>query len=197
MALIDRAQAILLRPRETWPVIDAEPTTVSELYRGYIRPLAAIGPVAQVLATILFGANATGLTGPRLSLPAAIVTGVIAWLVALAFVYILALIIDMLAPNFGGTPDRLKALKVAAYSGTASSIAQVFQLIPPLAILGILGLYSFYLAYLGLPVLMKNPQDRTLVYLIVCVVAAVVVLAILGIVVGIVAGIIAAMLAFA
>ena len=46
MALVDRVKNILLTPREEWQVIDAEPTTPAELYKEYIIPLAAIGPVA-------------------------------------------------------------------------------------------------------------------------------------------------------
>ena len=189
-SLIERVQAILLRPRETWPVIDAEQTTVSDLYRGYIMPLAAIGPVAQVLGSLIFGPpSIPGLpAAPRPSLGAAVITAVLAWLVGLAFVYVLAWIIDYLAPNFGGTRDRLKALKVAAYSGTASSVAQVFQLIPALAFLSILGFYSFYLAYLGLPVLMKNPPQQTVAYTIACVVVAIVVFVVLAFVVGAIIG---------
>ena len=199
MSLTERAQAILLRPRETWPVIDAETTTVSELYRGYIMPLAAIGPVAQVIASVVFGPpSLPGLpTAARPSLAGAIVTGVISWLVALAFVYILAIVIDQLAPSFGGTRDRLKALKVAAYAGTASSLAQIFQLVPALGILGLLGLYSFYLAYLGLPVLMKAPQSNALTYTIACVVVAIVVFIVVGIFVGLIVGVLGGILAFA
>jgi hypothetical protein len=44
------------------------------------------------------------------------------------------------------------------------------------------GLYSLYLFYLGLPVLMKNPADKSVVYMIVVVVSAVVIAAVLGVV---------------
>ena len=56
----------------------------------------------------------------------------------------------------------MQALKVAAYSATAGWLAGVFGLIPALAILGLLGLYSLYLLYLGLPILMKVPQDKAM-----------------------------------
>ena len=49
MALVDRVKNILLTPKTEWEVIDAEPTTVADLYKGYIIPLAAIGPVAQAI----------------------------------------------------------------------------------------------------------------------------------------------------
>src|SRR3712207_8098540 len=41
--------------RSEWEVIDVEPTTVADLYKGYIVPLAAIGPVAQAIGFSVFG----------------------------------------------------------------------------------------------------------------------------------------------
>jgi hypothetical protein len=56
------------------------------------------------------------------------------------------------------------------FSGLLSS------LIPALAILGLLcALYSLYLLYLGIPVLMKSPDDKSLIYTVVVVVCAIVV----------------------
>src|SRR5690606_41930837 len=62
--------------------------------------------------------------------------------ISLVSIYVLSLIIDALAPNFGGTKDPVKAFKVAAYSWTAAWIAGIFGVIPQLAILSIVGLYS-------------------------------------------------------
>lgn len=45
-------------------------------------------------------------------------------------VYILALIIDALAPTFNGVRNQIQAFKVAAYSFTASALAGVFQILP-------------------------------------------------------------------
>jgi hypothetical protein len=44
-----------------------------------------------------------------------------------------------------------------------------------LGILGILGLYSLYLIYLGLPVLMKVPEDKALGYTIAVIVSAIII----------------------
>ena len=55
MNLIERVKRILLSPKSEWEVIDAEPTTVADLYKGYIIPLAAIGPVAQAIGFSVFG----------------------------------------------------------------------------------------------------------------------------------------------
>jgi hypothetical protein len=49
MNLVDRVKRILLSPKTEWEVIDAEPATAAELYTRYIMPLAAIGPIAQLI----------------------------------------------------------------------------------------------------------------------------------------------------
>jgi Yip1-like protein len=74
------------------------------------------------------------------------------------------------------------ALKVAAYSATASWVVGIVGLIPALSILRILGLYSLYLLYAGLPVLMKAPADRATGYTIVVIIAAIVVFLLIGVV---------------
>ena len=51
--------------------------------------------------------------------------------------------------------------------------------------LGILGLYSLYLLYLGLPVLMKAPQEKALGYTVVVIIAAVVLVVLVGLVAGV------------
>jgi hypothetical protein len=64
---------------------------------------------------------------------------------------------------------------VAVYSYTPAWIAGVLNILPALGILGILaGLYGIYLLYLGLPFLMKAPQDKAAGYTAVVVVCAIV-----------------------
>jgi hypothetical protein len=178
MALVDRVKRMLLTPDEEWQVIDAEPTTAAELYKGYIMPLAAIGPLAATLGWLIFGYRgslASGL-GPVLTWAA------VSFLMTLGGVYVLALIIDALAPNFDATRDQLQALKVAAYASTASWLAGIFGLVPALRWLGLLGLYSLYLLYLGLPRLMRAPEDKALGYTVLVIFAAIILFLVIGLV---------------
>jgi hypothetical protein len=94
---------------------------------------------------------------------------------SLVGVAILALLIDALAPSFGGQKDQLKAFKVAAYTGTAAWLASAFTALPIVGFVAILGLYSLYLLYTGLPILMKAPEDKAVVYIVVVVILAIVV----------------------
>lgn len=74
----------------------------------------------------------------------------------------------------------MQALKVAVYSNTPAWLAGIFVLVPALDFLQILGLYSVYLLYLGLPVLMKAPRDKAVIYTVVVVIAAIVIFAVIG-----------------
>lgn len=177
--IVDRAKAIILKPREEWPVIDAEPATIGGIFTGYVMILAAIPPLAVLIGGQVFGYGALGITF-RPSFIGAISMAVAHYVFALIGIFLLALIIDFLAPHFGGRKDRAKAFKVAAYSGTAGWLAGIFSLVPALSVLGILGLYSLYLLYLGLPRLMKAPEDKALVYTIVTIIAAVILFIIAG-----------------
>ena len=50
---------------------------------------------------------------------------IVNYAVSLPMVYVMALIVDALAPSFGGQKDRLQALKVIAYSSTAVWVAAI------------------------------------------------------------------------
>ncbi len=161
--LIERVRDILIKPKEEWGVIDAEPSTVNSIYTSYIVILAAIGPVCAFIGQQVFGWGGYGITiKPPIAYSLAF--SVISYALALVSVYVAALVIDALAPTFEGTKDFMKAFKVAAYSATAMWVAGIFQIIPQLAILGIVGLYSLYLLYLGLPRLMRVKEDKAIGY---------------------------------
>jgi len=180
--LVGRVKGILFKPTETWDEIDREPATIGGLYTGYVMLLAAIPAVCSLIGFLVFGIGAFGIS-IRPSPVWLIVQAVLTYGLSLAMVYVMALIIEALAPNFGGTKDRMQAFKVAAYASTASWVAGVFGLLPALSIVAVLGgLYSLFLLSKGLPKLMKTPEDKALPYTAVVIVVAIVV----GIVIGLV-----------
>jgi hypothetical protein len=181
MNLVERAKGILLNPKNEWAVIDTEPATVGSLYSGYIIPLSAIPAVSTFIGWSVIGVS---LLGFRYRIPTGTaLTGVaVQYALGLVGVFVLALIIDALAPSFGGQKSQIQALKVAAYSSTASWIAGIFMIIPSLAVLALLGgLYSLYLMFVGLPIVMKSPSDKALGYTAVVVIAAIVLYVVIGV----------------
>ncbi|MEO7136294.1 MAG: Yip1 family protein [Gemmatimonadales bacterium] len=182
MNLVERVKRILLFPRTEWEVIDTELTTPAQLYTGYIAPLAAIGPIAQLIGYSVFGISVPFVGTYRVPIGSAITSAIVTYVMALAMPFLLALIIDALAPTFNGQRSQIQALKVAAYSSTASWVAGIFALIPGVRFLTILGIYSLYLLYLGLPVLMKSPREKAIGYTVVVILAAIVLFMLVGVI---------------
>jgi hypothetical protein len=190
--LVQRVQGILLRPKVEWQLIDNEPGSVQGLYTSYVGPLAAIPAIAGAIGMSLIGVGAFGFSY-KAPLAHSLSQAVVQWVLTLVGVFVLALVIENLAPTFGGTRDRLKAFKVAAYSYTPAWVAGILLLLPALSpIAALIGLYGLYLLYLGLPILMKAPADKALPYTAVTIIIAIV----LWIVIGVVAAAVTAALPF-
>jgi hypothetical protein len=183
MNLVDRAKKILLQPKSEWAVIAAEPHTVQGLYTGYVMILAAIPAIAWFIGFSIIGMGMMGVSY-RVPITSGVAHMVVSYVLGLGWVYVLALIINALAPNFGGEKNFLQALKVSAFSPTAMWLAGLFAIIPVLSILSILGLYSLYLLYTGLPPLMRVPPEKAVPYTVVVIIVAIV----LAIIVGALAG---------
>src|SRR5262245_60319626 len=154
--LIDRIKAILLTPQTEWKVIEQEHDTLFDLLISYVAILAVIPELAHFIGQSFIGGYTPIV--PNL------VRAVIVYLVAFAMVYIIAGVIDLLAPRFGAEKNFANAVKLSAYSHTPLWLAGIFLLVPGLNFLLILGLYGFYLLWIGLPMLMKVPNDKALPY---------------------------------
>ncbi|MCM8729522.1 Yip1 family protein [Hephaestia sp. GCM10023244] len=178
-AIVDRVKRILLQPKTEWAVIDTEATTTTALLKGWVAPLAAIGPIAALIGALVFGYGAFGIHF-RPSIGSAVTTALVSYVMAFVGVWVLSLIINALAPTFEATKNPVQALKVAAYAATAGWLAGIFQIVPSLGWLGIVGLYSIYLLYLGLPILMKAPPAKTMAYTVTTIIAAIVVFFVIG-----------------
>jgi len=180
MNLVQRVQDMLIKPKETWPVIEVEATDIKAIYTQYLVFLAAIPAVATFIGFSVFGISMFGAT-IRVPILSGLVNLVVGFLLSLAMVYVLALIANALAPTFKGEKNLLNAFKLIAYGATAGMVGGIFNLLPALSMLGLIAaLYSIYLIYTGIPVLMKAPADKALGYTAVLIVCGVVAALILG-----------------
>ena len=182
--LIARVKAILMTPQTEWPVIAAEPATVADLYKNYIVWLAAVPAVCQFIKGSFIGYGMFGVHY-RTPIGAGLTGLIVGYGLSLAMVYVVAMIVDALAPTFAGQKNQVQALKTVAYAWTASWVAGIAALIPWLGFLIILAalVYGIYLLYLGLPVTMKSPADKAGGYTAVTIVIAIVLSWIIGLVV--------------
>ena len=184
--IVDRAMAILLRPKLEWPVIAAEPDTVGGLYTRYILIMAAIPAVMGFLKMSVIGVGLPFMGTMRIGIGAGLTGFIVNYVLSLVGVFLVALLIDALAPSFGGQKDRVQALKTVAYAYTAAWVASIGQIIPGLWILITLAalVYGIYLLYVGLPVTMKCPPDKAAGYTAVTIIVAIIVGWVVGFFVG-------------
>jgi len=179
--LVTRVTNILTKPKQEWGVIAGESTSIAALYTGYIVILAAIPVVATLIQMSIISIGIF-----RAGMLYALIAMIVAYALGLGGVYLAAFVIDKLAPTFQSQPNMLQALKLVAYAYTAMWVAGVFNLLPIIGILGALagGIYSIYLFYLGLPVMMKTPPDKIIVYMIVAAVVIFVIYLVITLIVG-------------
>ena len=157
MNLVERLKGILLTPRTEWPKIAAEPMTVQQIYTTWIMILGAIGPLVALVMTRSIGA------------------ALAQYLLLLVVTALVALIVDALAPSFGGRKDFPTSLKLAAFSYTAAFLGGIFGLLGMIG--GLLSLaaavYAWYTFFLGAPVLGKCSPEKALPFTLVVVVAGI------------------------
>jgi len=163
MNLIQRAQNILIKPSQEWPVIKTEKTSVQQLFLGYAVPLAAIPAICQFIGWGLFMRWGTGrMLG----------YAIVSYILTLAMTFGVGFVINALAPNFGSKQSLEHAMALAVYSMTPMWVGGILYLIPAYFIyawiIWLFGLYGLYILYLGFAApVMDTPKDKQLTFFII------------------------------
>lgn len=183
--LLARVKNIVLSPNSEWTVIAPEPTTASQLYVGYVMPLAVLAALLGFLRMSVLGVNSAFGSTFRMPISSGLTYTVVMFVSALFGIFVVALIINALAPTFSGTRDQRQALKVSAYSLTPAMLGSVLALSPvlPTLLQLLAGLYGIYVLYLGLPVLMQSPKEKAFGYtasVVICTILVGIVFAVLS-----------------
>ena len=162
MDIVARVQAILLKPKEEWVRIKAEPTTPAQLFTSYVMLLAAIPAAFQFLGHVLVGRRLPLVGVYRWPVGRALGYALGSYVLSLVAVYLFALVVNQLAPSFASTKNLTAALKLAAYSMTPGWVAGVLYIVPGLWALGLVAsLYGLYILFLGFETpMMDTPKDK-------------------------------------
>lgn len=176
MDIVERAKAIILSPAAEWRAIEPESGDVGYLFVNYAALLAAIPPICEFLRRGVFGwARPRFHHFHHVGFFASLSSAVAHYLATFVALYLMAVIIDGLAPTFSAAKNQQNALKLTVYSMTPIWLAGVFWLVPGLGFVRFLALiYGVYIFWLGLPALMKCPSDRTGPYALAAIVSAII-----------------------
>lgn len=176
MNLIERIKNILLSPTTEWETIKKEDHMISDLFTQYALKLAAIPAIAGLIGFTLFGH-----TFYDLSFGANLKWAISMYVMSIIGVFVLAYIIDVLAPTFGSKKHLPTSMKVVIFAYTAAWVGGIFSLIPALSILGkIASIYSLVLLYKGLQIVKEVPQNKMVGYFVAVIAASIVIYMITG-----------------
>jgi Yip1 domain len=180
--LIDRIKNIILSPKTEWPVIETEPTTITQLYKGYVIPLVAFSALMSFVRLSIVGIGFW-----RMPVLTGLAYALVSFALGLLGLYVFGWLIDMLAPAFSGQRDRRQAVKTAAYAFTPGAIGAVFVLLGglgrPLHLAA--AIWGIYLLYLGLPMLMRSPREKAAGYTAAVIVCALLLFVVFGIIISV------------
>jgi hypothetical protein len=182
MDIVQRVQLLLLKPKEEWVKIKAEPTSTAKLFSSYVMIVAAIPAIAQLIDRSIIGRRVPFYGVIRLGIGKGVAYALVSYVLSLAAAYILGFIIYLLAPNFSSEQNRTNAMKLAVYSLTPFWLAGILYIIHDLAsLVYIISLYGLYLLYLGFEApMLGTPKDRIMGYVVVCLVVIIVLIAVFG-----------------
>jgi hypothetical protein len=174
MNAINSAIALVKNPVGYMTSDKDRPATVMSIMMNYVVVLAAIPFLATLVGDLwYFGVGY------------ALVSAILTYILYVVAVYVIGVVIQMLAVNFGSTNDQVKSLKLAAYVFTPAFVISVLDIIPFLGFIAIVGLlYGLYILYLGLPIVMGTPKDKVVPYLVAVVVATLIVYVVIYLIIG-------------
>jgi hypothetical protein len=164
-AVNHRIRNIVLTPRTEWLVIAPEPTSIGQLYRGYVMPMAAFAAAMSFIRMSIIGVDLPVGGTIRTSVASAVVSSLATFILGLIGLFLVGSIVNMLAAIFSAERSQRQALKTAAYALTPAWLGTALTFLPQGALLQLIaGFYGIYVLYLGLPVMMGTPRDKASAY---------------------------------
>ena len=170
MNALARSKAILVDPAAAWRGIEKDVGDPAYLLSRYVAVLALIPALSSFVGASLVGVVTPSGAILRANLIDGLFGAVFSYAASCAIVLLLGLIIDLLAPLFGGRRDFEEAFKLAVYSFTPLWLAGIFLLLPGLRFLLLTGIYGIYLFWLGAPRLTKMREQQAANFTLVIVV---------------------------
>ena len=172
MNAVARVKAILIDPAAAWRGFEKDIGDPAYLLSRYVAVLALIPALSGFVGATLIGVVAPSGTILRTDLIGGLFGAIFSYAASCAIVVLLGLIIDLLAPRFGGRRNFEDAFKLAVYSFTPLWLAGIFLLLPGLRFLLLTGAYGIYLFWLGVPRLTKVPEQQVANFTVVIVICA-------------------------
>src|SRR5688500_5293050 len=134
MNIFERAKNIIVSPNTEWLLIKSEIPNTAKIITGYVLPLAGLAAIAAFIGYAFIGVNMFGFRIKGIDW--GLYTAVSFLLSSILSVFVSALVIDMLAPNFGSEKNFDRSIQLVSYSFTPTWIGGLLMIIPAIGWLG-------------------------------------------------------------
>lgn len=187
--IVQRVINIITKPKQEWQVIAGEQPNTMKLIGGYAFVLALIPAISAFIKYGIIGITFMGYTSRSIS--SGIQTGLIQLVSAIIGVYLLAWVIDLLAPSFDSEKNFGRSLQLAVYATTPQWVAGILLLFSTTMsfLIMLIGLYAIYLLAVGMPIIKGTPQGKVVGYVALTIIAMIVIGLLLALVLGAIIGI--------
>jgi Yip1 domain len=166
MNIMSRAKSIITDPQMEWDRIARETDDPAYILSHDVALLAIVPSLFGFIGKSLIGVVARNGTTLRAPIVDGLFSAIFGYVMACAIVLVIALVVYVLAPLFGGRRGLDNAFRLAVYSFTPVWLAGIFLLLPGLHFLALFGLYGLYILWLGTPRLVKVPEQMALTFAI-------------------------------
>lgn len=193
VGLIERVKNIMFSTESEWLRIQQEPADGKKILINYVLLLALIPAICMLIGYGLIGQTMMGYTVR--SFTTGISQAIMQLVSAVLTVYLVAFIVNMLAPGFSSQKDQGRALQLVAYGMTPMWVMGLLYLLPSFMVLKILamllgGIYAVYLMYKGLPTLMFTPTEKAFAYIVVVIIIGFIVMLVISLILGLIMGLV-------
>ena len=172
MSLIGRGVYMILTPKTEWEIIAEEEPNADSIFMRYALPLiiasAAIAFIGYAFiwrggfddTVITWGGSFEDKVINR-----GLYYGFQTIFIGVLGVWLTALLVNALAPYFGSEKNMGRSMLLVTYAMTPVWVGGLLMIYPPIGFIGLLfGLYGLYILYVGLPYMMKIPQEKIVTY---------------------------------
>lgn len=181
--LVILVSSILFRPRQTFSVLaEDEALSIAKMCRFYVARIAALPVMSGFIGSQLYERELFG-TSYKVPVTDAVQSAIYSYAFSFIAVSLLAWLISILAPRFGGKNSFRKAFILSSIAFTPLWLTGVFRVLPDFGIFTLLGLYGVLLLYIGIPIMMDSEKTKSLPYSIVAVLSNVLSLLLIGLLV--------------
>ncbi len=173
MKIIERVKGIILQPVREWEIIAQEKLSDKEIFGFYLFPLALLPTIGAFIGYGLIGIEVP-FAGHVGSVGLGIRQAAVQMISIVAGVYISAIVINALAPNFGAEKSFARAFALVSYSYTPMLVSGVLLIFPALGIVVLIAsIYGLYLLFVGLKPMMVVSEEKVTGYFVVSLIVVV------------------------